>query len=138
MTRFSPRVLDASAITLLFAGHPTLMRLLDDAEAESVLLIMPTVAIAEAQVALDAAHSMWEFFFRFRGIRMMELTEDAAVEIGKIARSVPATPSTQVAGRLAIAQAVYGSRMMLAPIFTSVPDAYTGFDVVVTALLIGD
>jgi hypothetical protein len=44
VTRHAPRVLDASALVVLFSGHPLLMRLLDDAEDGNVVLPVPTLA----------------------------------------------------------------------------------------------
>ncbi|WP_204298468.1 hypothetical protein [Actinoplanes campanulatus] len=50
----TPRILDASALVELFSGHSTLMRLIDDATAGSPVVVVPTLAIAEAQAAIDA------------------------------------------------------------------------------------
>jgi hypothetical protein len=59
VTRYAPRVLDASALVVLFSGHPLLMRMLDDAENGNVVLLVPTLAIAEAETELGAGTRMW-------------------------------------------------------------------------------
>lgn len=46
MTPPPPRILDASALVTLFDGNPIM---LDEAEAGNVVLLMPTLAMAQAE-----------------------------------------------------------------------------------------
>lgn len=126
MIRYSPRVLDASALVLLFSGHPLLMRMLDDAEDGNVVLLVPTLAIAEAETALGAGMRMWEHILAFRGLRALDLTEHTAIEAGRVARTGPAAQdaSPPLLGHLTVGQIVYESLAMNAPVVTQFPDAY--------------
>jgi hypothetical protein len=72
--------LDASAMLSLFAGHPMLMSVLDDADAGNGFLLLPTAAIAQAQQTPQADTRLWEPFLLFTGVRAMELTEHTAIE----------------------------------------------------------
>ena len=51
---YPPRVLDASALVALFHGNSAMLSMLDDAEVGSVFLLLPTVAIAEAESVVGA------------------------------------------------------------------------------------
>jgi hypothetical protein len=137
VSRYSPRVLDTSALLLLFSGHPRLMRMLNDAEAANSVLILATLAIAEAEAALDVGLRIWEHFLRFRGVRSMELTEHTAIEAGRIAaptlRSGTAAASMTM-GPWMVAQAVWEAQSMNAPIVTQAPAVYAGHEVALSAL----
>jgi hypothetical protein len=112
-----PRILDASALVRLFDGHPQLLRMLDDAEAGRVFLLLPTAAIAQAQRALRAESRLWDPFLLFAGVRALELTEHTAIEAGLLE------------GPIAVTQGVYEARMMNAAVVTAMPQAYTGHPV---------
>lgn len=85
MSLHAPRVLDASALSALFAGHPMLMRMIDDAEAGNVFfLVLPTTAMWQAETFMHAGHGMWDHFLRFRSIRPMELSDHVAIESARL------------------------------------------------------
>ncbi|MEU4155447.1 hypothetical protein [Actinoplanes sp. NPDC026670] len=134
MTALSrPRVLDASALVEVFSGHPEMMALLDTAAAGDVLLIVPTLAIAEAQTALDVTSSLWDHILGFPGIRTLDLSQHVAVEVGRLAgprmRNHPV--HTALIGPLMAAQVLYEATTMNAAIVTSIPEAYGGHDVAI-------
>jgi len=126
VTRYAPRVLDSSALVVLFSGHPLLMRLLDDAEDGNVVLLVPTLAIAEAETGLGAGMRMWEHILAFRGLRALELTEHTAIEAGRVARTrlTAQDASPPLLGHLMVGQIVYESLAMNAPVVTQFPAAY--------------
>ena len=137
MTRQDPpRILDASALVELFAGHPKLMRMLTDAEAGRVFLLVPTLAIAEAQAAIGATGSMWDRILGLPGVRAMDLTQHVAVEAGELASARLRHHPMQAAliGPLMVGQVVYEAMSMNATIVTGVPEAYGGQDVAVVAI----
>lgn len=132
-TRF-PRVLDTSALLALFAGHPELMRKLDLAQAGDVALVMPTLAIAETEAAVQAGLRMWEHFLRSHGVRSMDLTEHTAIETGGLAAPLLDKPAGTAMGPWMIAQTVWEARSMNAAVITQRPDAYADHDVDVEPL----
>ncbi|GIJ51978.1 hypothetical protein Val02_88640 [Virgisporangium aliadipatigenens] len=56
----APRVLDATALTALFAGHPTMIGMLTAAEADEATLLLPTTAISDAEAAVRTGTTGWE------------------------------------------------------------------------------
>ena len=116
---YPPRVLDASALLTLFDGNPAVMRLLDDAELGEVFLLMPAVAIAEAESVIRAGVRLWEPFLLFPGVRALELTEHTAIESGRLMNRAP----------LMVAEVVYEAQAMNAVVVTRIPEAYAGHDV---------
>ena len=133
---YTPRILDASALVELFAGHPDLMGLLDDAEAGQVVVLVPTLAIAEAQVVLDAAPRLWDHILGLRGLRSMELTESGAVEVGRLAatRLRHHRVHEPLTGALMVAHVLHEAFSMSGLIVTRVPQVYRGHDVTLMAL----
>ena len=129
MSVHSPRILDASAVVELFAGHPRLMQMLDDAGAGRVLIGLPSGAVAIAQAVLKASPNMWAHIFGFTGLVELPESWHAAVEIGTIA--APSLESHLSAAPLIdprmLAQAVRESRIMSGVIITSIPQAYSEF-----------
>jgi hypothetical protein len=131
----TPLVLDTSALVLLAHGHPRLMRLLDDAEDGHVQLIIPAMALYEAEAALGMG-SAWEPFLRFRGVQFLPLAEHIAVEAARI---IAPALRTGVGGSTTmtpwmVGQAVWESQAMLAPIVTHHPPAYDGHDVALAVI----
>jgi predicted nucleic acid-binding protein len=133
VTRYSPRVLDTSALILMFSGHSTLMRMLDDAEAGRIRMLVPTVAIAEAEHMLLAGMRMWEHFLAFRGLRAMDLSEHTAIEAGRIAGQLPDDFTAGVSA-LMIGQVVYEAQVMGAAVVTNEPTMYRDIEVAVLPL----
>jgi hypothetical protein len=135
-THHPPRILDASAIVELFAGHPTLMRLLEDAEAGRLLLALPATAVAEAQAVLRAESAMWFHIFAFRGLHELPLTWHGAVAAGRIAaprlEHHPMQPA--LIGPLMVGQVVQEATSMNAVVVTRIPEAYGAYDVAVIAI----
>jgi hypothetical protein len=136
VTRYSPRVLDASALVQMFQGHPLLMQLLDDAEQSNVVILVPTLAIAEAEAVMGAGMRMWEHFLALRGLRAMELTEHTAIETGRLASDGLRVGGDQplLGGQLMTAQVVWEAQTMTAPIITQYPALYARRDVAVMPL----
>ena len=75
-------VLDPSAIVALFDAHGPLLRMLAQAEAGYIKLILPAVAIAEANRKLQADRPAWEPILLSGGLEAFPLSENAAIEIG--------------------------------------------------------
>lgn len=112
-----PRVLDASAMVEFFAAHPRLMSLLDQADAGTVNLLLPTTAIADAQTKVGASMDGWHALLLSPGVRSLPLAEHAAIEIG----TWP--------GALSVRHAVHEARAMRAAVVTCEPGQYRGMDV---------
>ena len=121
---YPPRVLDASALITLFDGNLDVLNMLTDAESGDVFLLMPALAIAEAELVLRAGARLWEPFLLFRGVRSLELTEHTAIESANLAAENPSPVSP-----LMIAQAVYEAQNVNGVVVTQTPAAYQGYDV---------
>jgi hypothetical protein len=114
-------VLDASALVALFHGNPAMLSMLDDAEVGSVFLLLPTVAIAEAESVVGAGSQLWEPFLLYRGVRSLDLTEHTAIEAGQLMTGTP----------LMVAQVVYEAQALNAVVVTRNGDVYGSQDVAV-------
>jgi hypothetical protein len=136
VSRYSPRVLDASALVQMFQGHSLLMLLLDDAEQKNVNVLVPTLAIAEAEAVMGAEMRLWERFLALPGLRAMELTEHTAIETGLLAAGPLRAGGERhlLGGALMVAQVVWEAQAMSAPIITQYAGLYTGHDVAVMPL----
>lgn len=130
---YPPRILDASALVEVFSGNPTMMQTLDDADAGQLVAVMPVLAMAEAQVVLDAQDSHWSHILALPGVRSMPLAEDAAIEVGRIAgprvRHHPV--HTALIGPLMTAQVLHEAKTMNAVTMTRFPEAYGGHQVAI-------
>jgi hypothetical protein len=136
VTLARPHILDASALVQLFSGHQTLMRLFDDADAGDRFVIVPTLAIAEAQAVLGAKPSHWDRILGVRSLLTIDLSPHVAVEIGRIAapRLQHHPVHTALIGPLMAAQVLHEARMLNGVIVTCVPEAYGGHEVAVQAI----
>ncbi|MEU8244239.1 hypothetical protein AB0C07_38795 [Actinoplanes missouriensis] len=131
-----PRILDASALVELFAGHPELMQMLDDADAGLVLMAFPATAVLEAQAALRAEYRMWQHFFRFPGVHVLDLTAHGALDAGDIAaaRLMHHPMQPVLTGPQMVGQVVTEAVGMNATVVTRIPELYGGHDVAVVAI----
>jgi hypothetical protein len=131
-----PRVLDASALVELTQGHPKPMRLLDDAHAGSINVLLPAVAVAEAQAALRLPANLWDHIFRLSGVVVLDLTGRNAVEVGALASSRLVHHPTQpvLTGPLMVGHVLREAIETNAVVITRVPELYGGHDVSVTAI----
>ncbi|AEV86857.1 hypothetical protein ACWT_5839 [Actinoplanes sp. SE50] len=124
----SPRVLDASALIAMFGGHPDLMEMLDDAERGNVFLLLPTVAVAEAEAALNVGLALWTPFLMSRGVTTLDLTMHTAVEAARLAD--PQLPGA-VAGPLMAGQVAFEAQALNAVVVTQMPSMYAGYEVAI-------
>ncbi|MFF5081722.1 hypothetical protein ACFY36_32125 [Actinoplanes sp. NPDC000266] len=126
-----PRILDASAVVEMFAGHPKLMKLLEKAQVGEESLTMPALAVAEAQAALRYSDNVWSHFFRLPGLNEQSLTWFGALEAGAVASSrlehYPMQPA--LIGPIMVGQVVHEAREMGAVVVTRIPEAYGAYDV---------
>jgi hypothetical protein len=109
-----------------------MLRMLSDAEAGKVFLLMPTLAIAKAEASLRAGQPLWEPFLSLRGVHSMDLTEHTAIEIGGMLTPRPdgaAAPTRPMVG-----QVVYEAQAVDAVVVTRTPQAYAGHDVTLMAV----
>jgi hypothetical protein len=134
--RHYPRVLDASALVALFSGHHLMLLLLEEAENGSVLLLVPALAIAEAQRVVAAPPSAWNIFFTFPGVLVRDLTPHIAVKVSSMAspRSLPRGVNDVTTGVLMAGQVVHEATSMDAVIVTARPETYEGHDVAVSTI----
>ncbi|MEV0899441.1 hypothetical protein [Actinoplanes sp. NPDC049802] len=107
------------------------MALLDDAMAGEFIIVVPTLAIAEAQAVLGVASSLWYHILGMPDVRQLDLSVGIALEVGRIAapRLVHHPVHTALIGPLMIAQVLYEAKTMQAVIVTTVPEAYGGHDI---------
>lgn len=115
MTR-PARILDASALAALFAGHVGAVDLLEQADAGRVTVCLPTVCIAEAQRRLRA-ETGWDPIVLIPHVHSLPLGERAAIEIG------------MWPGGLGTRHAVHEARAIGATVVTTRPDDYRDLNV---------
>jgi hypothetical protein len=116
---YRPRILDAAALVSLVDGNLRVLSMLDDAYVGRAFVLMPAVAIAEAEAGIQVGGRMWEPFFRISGTETLELTGNSALEAARLMDSLP----------LMLAQVVHEAQTMEALVVTHTPEAYDGYDV---------
>lgn len=117
MRRRYSRVLDTSAIVALYNAHPTLLRLLNAAEAGTVDLYLPAVCVAAAGQTAGISESAWAPLQYTGGVRIMPLQESAAVEMSGWPGTVDAR------------HAVWEARRLRGAVVTCEPGRYEGLRV---------
>ena len=122
MRAVRPRVMDASAMVGLFRGNPLLNELILAADKRPTIILLPTTAIADAESELRAGTSAWAPILMTPGLRSMELTQHAAVEIGPWP------------GPLSCRHAAHEAEASGAIVLTSDPGAYQGLRVRLTVV----
>jgi hypothetical protein len=127
VTPHPPRILDASALVTLFDGNPIMLDMLDEAEAGNVVLLMPPLAMAQAETKLRAGLRLWEPLLLFRGVHSMDLTEHVAIEIGGML--TPRPGGAAVPTRPAVGHVVFEAEAVNAVVVTRAPQVYAGHDV---------
>ncbi|MEU8243939.1 hypothetical protein AB0C07_37265 [Actinoplanes missouriensis] len=130
------RILDASAVVELFAGHPKAMKELQAATDGDLLLSLPALAVAEAQAALRLPASTWYHFFGHRGVHEQALSWHGALNAGLLAATRLEHHPMQAAliGPIMVGQVVDEATAMHAPIVTRIPEAYGAYDVTLRVL----
>jgi hypothetical protein len=83
-------VLDASVLTALFDGHDLLFQLLQESEKGASRLILPAVAVAEAETSLRAGYNGWSLLFFSPGVEVVGLDQSTAVALGNLDGSLGA------------------------------------------------
>ncbi|SNY72863.1 hypothetical protein [Paractinoplanes atraurantiacus] len=134
--RHSPRILDASALVELMHGHPTMMRLVSDADAGQAPLVVTALAALEAQAAIQVEPALWEHILGLRGLIDMALSPRTAVDVAALAgplleghpRHLP------LYGAQMVAEVVHAAQQSTGVVVTRGPEAYRGFPVPVTEL----
>jgi hypothetical protein len=107
-----PLVLDASALLALFDAYDPIYRLWIRADRGELLLIVPAVAIADANRALEASHGAWFTVLAPRDVVTTALSDHVAIDIGPWP------------GELAARHVVYEAQAVRGIVVTRTPDAY--------------
>ncbi|GGN88054.1 hypothetical protein GCM10010112_71190 [Actinoplanes lobatus] len=112
------------------------MQVLDEASDDGYFVVVPTLAIAEAQAVIGAASDHWYHVLSVPALRILDLSAPVAIEVGRIAgprlRNHPV--QAPLIGPLMTAQVLYEAKMLSAAIGTTVPEAYGGHEVAVHSL----
>lgn len=107
-----PLLFDASALVALFRGHGRVSALWFDAEAVGVSLLMPAIAIAQANRELNATDNAWTTLLLAENVYPLDLTPAAALG------------ASRRPGDLAVAHASHEAAITGATIVTAHPEAY--------------
>ncbi|KUL25429.1 hypothetical protein ADL15_40750 [Actinoplanes awajinensis subsp. mycoplanecinus] len=113
-----------------------LMRLVNLAQYGAATLVVPALAVLEAQVAISANPTVWDHVLTFPGVRDMSLTAHAAVAVGDLAgprlRRYPL--HTELMAEQMTAQVVHEAVQMTAIVATRIPTLYRDYPVVLMEL----
>jgi len=77
------RVFDHTAIIALFQGSTPAFRVWEAAEADKLTLILPAVAVAEANGVIGADSNAWRSILDPGRVIVTPLDESTAIEVGK-------------------------------------------------------
>ncbi|WP_246635844.1 hypothetical protein [Actinoplanes hulinensis] len=112
------------------------MQVLDEASDDGYFVVVPTLAIAEAQAVIGAASDHWYHVLRLPSLRTLDLSPYVAVAVGRIAgpRLQHHPVQAPLIGPLMTAQVLHEARSMTGVIVTSVPEAYGGHEIAVHSL----
>jgi hypothetical protein len=75
-------ILDASALKALFDGNEELFAMLRAADEGDLTLVLPTVAVAEAETTLFAGMLGWRPFLLTNNVEVVVLDMGAALDVG--------------------------------------------------------
>jgi hypothetical protein len=118
----APHVLDTSALLALFGAQDVVYELWQLADRGELILIMPTTAIAEAQVMLNASHDAWAAVLWPDAVVAAPLMEQTAA-------ALPARPQP-----LTYRHVVYEAKAAHAPVVTRHPHLYDPNEVAILPL----
>jgi hypothetical protein len=106
------RVFDHTAIIALFRGNERAFQLWQLADSDQLTLIMPAVAVAEANYVIGATSSAWRPILDPGRVIVTPLDESTAIDTG------PAS------GTLVVRQVVWEARQVQGEIMTQAPWQY--------------
>lgn len=78
-----PLVYDPSALIALFDAHPLAYDYWKRADAGSITLVFPALAIAEANLTLRASYSAWSTLLWAGNVTIAPLDASTAIEVGE-------------------------------------------------------
>jgi hypothetical protein len=83
-----PSVFDHTALLALFGGHPEAFALWEEADSSETPLVMPAVAVAEANSILGADHDAWTALLYPRHVTVAPLDSAQAIDVGLVSGSL--------------------------------------------------
>lgn len=107
-----PSVFDHTALLALFDAHPDTLGLWHEADRGETPLVMPAVAVAEANHILGASHNAWTALLYPEHVNVLPLDSSQAIDTGH-----------QV-GSLVVRHVVHEARQVGGIIVTRVPWQY--------------
>ncbi len=78
-----PSVFDHTGLVALFEGHREAFRLWQEAERSETPLVMPAVAVAEANHLIGADHNAWSALLYPADVTVAPLDSSQAIDIGR-------------------------------------------------------
>ncbi|BCY10118.1 hypothetical protein [Actinoplanes sp. L3-i22] len=125
------RVLDASALVELTQGHPEVMKLIDRAHFGQTTVVVPALAVLEAQAAVQMNLALWDHVLGLPGLRDLDLSPRTAAYVGDLAAPrLERNPlHTPLMAEQMAAQVAYEAIQMNAVVTTRIPGIYRGYAV---------
>jgi hypothetical protein len=111
-----PSVFDHTALVALFNGHPEAFALWEEADRGETQMVMPAVAVAEANHLIGTDHNAWTALLFPADVTVAPLDSSQAIDIG-------ACP-----GGLVARHVVYEAHAVEGVIVTQAPWQYTEGD----------